>query len=138
MNKGIISIALFVAAFFFLMTANASAPGDHPVASFTLTTEMKGEKRLFVGVGGTIDHKINPDLFVNEWEVVEVTLISGDNLNHHIVIPDFHVMSETVSEKGKKTRITFVPFKNGGFSYYCTLENHRKLGMEGRMVVVEK
>ena len=139
MKKELFSIALFGVFFFFLMTANASAPGsDHPVVSYTLTTDIKGEKRMFVGVGGKIEGVVNPDIFVNEWDVVEVTLISGDKLNHHIVIPDFHIMSETVSEKGKKTKITFVPFKSGGFPYYCILENHRKLGMEGRMVVVGK
>ena len=60
---------------------------------------------------------------------------NGDNLNHHIAIPDFFIMSEVVSEKGKKTTITFVPFKKGEFVYYCLLENHRKLGMEGRLIV---
>lgn len=139
MKKGLFSIALFGAVFFFLMAANAAAPeSDHPVVSYTLTTAMKGERRMFVGVGGKIQGVVNPDLFVHEWDVVQVTLISGDNLNHHIVIPDFHVMSETVSEKGKKTEVTFVPFKKGGFVYYCTLENHRKLGMEGKMVIVAR
>lgn len=132
------SLSLF-GILFFLITAGAGATGpDHPVVSYTLTSEMKGEKRLFVGAGGKIQGRVNPDLFVNEWDVVEITLINGDNLNHHIAIPNFHILSETVSEKGKKTTITFVPFKSGGFDYYCLLDNHRTLGMEGKVVVVRK
>ena len=138
MKTWIFGFSLF-GVLFFLITAGASATGpDHSAVSYTLTSDMKGEKRLFVGAGGKINGIVNPDLFVNEWDVVEITLINGDNLNHHIAIPNFHILSETVSEKGKKTTITFVPFKSGGFNYYCLLDSHRALGMEGKIVVVRK
>lgn len=138
MKTGVFLLSLFgVLALMITAGANATGP-DHPAVSYTLASEMKGEKRLFVGAGGKIKGMVNPDLFVNEWDVVEITLINGDNLNHHIAIPNFHILSETVSEKGKKTTITFVPFKSGGFDYYCLLDNHRALGMEGKIVVVKK
>ncbi|HLG22629.1 MAG TPA: cupredoxin domain-containing protein [Candidatus Manganitrophaceae bacterium] len=138
MKWGIFSV-VFLTVFLFFMPARATAPGPgHAVVSYTLTTDVKGERRMFVGAEGKIKGVVNPDLFVNEWDVVEITLINGDNLNHHIAIPDFHIMSDTIVEKGKKTKVTVVPFKKGGFVYHCLLENHRKLGMEGKMVVVGK
>ncbi|WDT79387.1 MAG: hypothetical protein MPW14_19910 [Candidatus Manganitrophus sp.] len=104
MKTGVFLLSLFgVLALMITAGANATGP-DHPAVSYTLTSEMKGEKRLFVGAGGKIKGMVNPDLFVNEWDVVEITLINGDNLNHHIAIPNFHILSETVSEKGKRRR----------------------------------
>ena len=109
---------------------------DHPVASFTLKTVIKGEEQLFVGVGGKIDGIVNPTLSVHEWDVVKIALINDDGVNHHITLPSFFITSEEVSEKGTKTVITFVPFKTGGYGYFCILKNHRELGMEGLLVVI--
>jgi FtsP/CotA-like multicopper oxidase with cupredoxin domain len=111
---------------------------ERTVTAFTLKSETRGEKRLFVGVGGKIDGQANPTLFVNEWDVVEITLINDDGLPHHVALPDFFILSDKVMKKGQKTTITFVPFKTGGFVYYCELEGHREFGMEGQLVVVRR
>lgn len=138
MKKSILSIGL-LASILFSVTALADPPKpERTVAAFTLKSETKGSKRLFVGVGGKIDGQVNPTLFVNEWDVVEITLINDDGLPHHVALPDFFILSNEVTAKGQKTAITFVPFKTGGFVYYCDLEGHRKLGMEGQMVVVRR
>ncbi len=128
---------LVVMMSFFSVGAVGSATQnqDHPVSSFTLKTVMRGEGRLFIGVGGKIDGVVNPSLSVNNWDVVKITLINDDGLKHHIAIPSFFITSAEVSERGTKTVITFVPFKTGGYGYYCILENHRALGMEGLVIV---
>lgn len=136
MKRGVFLISLF-GIFLFLMTAGAGLPAqDRKVAAFTLRTEIAGGRRVFVGVGGKIEGVVNPTLFVREWDVVEVKLVNGDDLNHHIAFPDFFILSEEVNTKGKSTTVTFVPFKPGGFVYYCLLDGHRALGMEGQMTVV--
>jgi hypothetical protein len=132
--RSVSKLLLAVFVFFLAIRANSAEP-EHKTVSFSLTTAKQGERRTFVGAEGKLNGVVNPNLVVMEWDVVEVTLTNGDNLNHHIAIPDFFIMSEVVSEKGKKTTITFVPFKKGEFVYYCILENHRKLGMEGNLVV---
>ncbi|TAK07739.1 MAG: hypothetical protein EPO39_05915 [Candidatus Manganitrophaceae bacterium] len=138
MKRIILSIGLLV-GIVFSVTAPADPANPGPkVSAFTLKSDVKGPKRLFVGVGGKIDGQVNPTLFVNEWEVVEITLINADGLPHHIALPDFFILSNEVKEKEQKTTITFVPFKSGGFVYYCDLEGHRKLGMEGQMTVVRR
>lgn len=97
MKTGIFILSL-CGVLFLMITASATATGpDRPSVSYVLTSGMKGEKRLFVGADGKIKDVENPDLFVNEWDVVEITLINGDNLNHHIAIPSFHILSETCS-----------------------------------------
>ncbi len=132
-----LSVLMLAFSLFILIPAAPAetAEQDHPVAAFTLKTVADGEKFLFVGVGGKIDGVINPVLPVKLWDIVKITLINHDGINHHITLPDFFITSEEISEKGTKTVLTFVPFKKGGYGYYCILEGHRKLGMEGLMTV---
>ena len=138
MKNLIFSIGLLAGIVFSVAAlADPANPGRN-VSAFTLKSDVKGEKRLFVGSGGKIDGQVNPTLFVKEWDVVEMTLINTDGLPHHLALPDFFILSNEVRDKGQKTTITFVPFKSGGFVYYCDLDVHRKLGMEGQMVVVRQ
>lgn len=119
-----------------LATVNATPSSkDRPITHITLRTESDGDRRYFVGVGGTIDGKVNPDLFVKAWDVVEIILINNDGLNHHIGLPDFFITSHEVMEKGSKTTVTFVPFKSGGFTYNCILDNHKEMGMKGELII---
>jgi plastocyanin len=132
--RSVIVLFLGIAVFLTTVGAGAAEP-EHQFVQFTLTTNKMGERRMFVGAEGKIKGVVNPNINVKAWDVVEITLVNGDDLHHHIAIPDFYIMSEVVSEKGKKTTITFVPFKSGEFVYYCLLEGHRQHGMEGRLVV---
>ena len=138
MRNWFISIGL-LATLFFSVTAIAEGPNQkRAVSAFTLKSGTLDGKRVFIGVGGKIDGKINPALFVKEWEVVEITLINMDGLPHHIALPDFFILSPEIKEMSQKTMISFVPFKSGGFPYYCGLEGHRQLGMEGQIVILHQ
>ena len=39
------------------------------------------------------------------------------------------------AEAGDESSITFVPRESGEFEFYCTIPDHRALGMEGRLVI---
>ncbi len=39
------------------------------------------------------------------------------------------------AERGQQGTLIFVPQQSGEFTYYCTLEQHRQLGMEGTVIV---
>ncbi len=39
------------------------------------------------------------------------------------------------AEAGGQGTLTFVPQESGTFVFYCTIEGHRQLGMEGRLTV---
>lgn len=138
MKRAIFSAGLLAGIIFSVTAMAGPANPSRTVSAFLLKSGVNGEKRLFVGSGGKIDGQVNPTLFVNEWDVVEMTLVNTDGLPHHLAIPDFFILSSDVKEKGQKTTITFVPFKPGDFAYYCDLEGHRQAGMEGRMVVVRQ
>jgi len=109
----------------------ASAPNVH----FRLKTGMGDGKMIFIGVGGSLEGKTNPDLLVNPGDVVEITLVIGDSIQHDIAVPDFGVGSERISKLAAETHVVFRALQPGVFAYFCSLPGHRQAGMEGKLVV---
>ena len=106
-----------------------------PTVRFALKTGLIEGKMSFIGVGGDLDGKINPDLAVQPGDVVEITLTIGDGMLHDWAAPDFGVATEQISETGQQTVVTFKADQEGAFAYYCTVPGHRQAGMEGRLIV---
>lgn len=119
------------------MTPNHESMGVHGRAddSFTLRTGIADGKMVFIGRGGAIDGKVNPDLVVHEGDLVEVTLINGEGAEHDVVFPDFHASTPHVIGRGASATISFRVGSAGSFPYFCDLPGHRDAGMEGRISV---
>lgn len=106
---------------------------SEPTIEFTLKTMLGEGGFYFLGVGGEIDGIKNPDLHVKEGDIVKVTLINGDGVEHDLVI--FGRMAEHVKEKGEATHLVFRADEAGEYSYYCAVPGHREAGMEGLLIV---
>ena len=106
-----------------------------PSVSFTLKTVIAEGKMVFVGVGGTVDKLVNPTLQVNADDVVQVTLVNGDGVQHDIAVPDFRAKSDYVRDIGASSVIVFRADRQGEFAYFCTVPGHRQMGMEGKVRV---
>jgi len=104
-------------------------------AKYTLRSGIAEGRMVFLGVGGTIDGKVNPILTAVEGQVVQVTLINGEGTEHDIVFPDQDARSPRVVSKGASTSIVFRAGKAGDFLYYCDVPGHRLAGMEGQFLV---
>jgi nitrite reductase (NO-forming) len=112
-----------------------------PAAEYTpnvrvrLRTELGEGKMAFVGVGGEIEGIVNPVLRVNVGDVVQVTLVNNDGIDHDVVFPDFKAATDRVSRKGASSVTVFRADKAGEHAYFCSLPGHRQSGMEGKLVV---
>ncbi len=106
-----------------------------PTTLFKLTTGMRDGKMVFIGVGGSLDGKVNPDLVANPGDVIEITLVNGDGILHDVILPDLGVSSAPVSQKGAESKIVFKAAAEGVYAYICSLPGHRQAGMEGKLVV---
>ncbi|MGO8918951.1 MAG: copper-containing nitrite reductase [Stellaceae bacterium] len=119
------------------MTMPQGTMGVHGRAdvSFTLRTGIADGKMVFIGRGGAIDGKVNPDLVVHEGDQVEVTLVNGEGAEHDIIFPDFHSVSPHVTGRGASATVSFRVGSAGSFEYFCDLPGHRDAGMEGHVKV---
>jgi len=108
---------------------------ENAEAQFILKTAISDGKMVFVGVGGGLEGLVNPELQVQDGDVVQITLINGDGALHDITLPDFQAASEQITGKESTTQITFTAGIEGVFPYFCSVPGHRQAGMEGRLVV---
>lgn len=104
---------------------------------FTLKTGGDGHSLQFIGVGGDIDGVANPTLAVNPGDVVQITLINGQAVEHDLVIDEFGVATGSVTQLNEERVITFVADQEGTFEYYCNIPGHRAAGMVGTLQVGE-
>jgi nitrite reductase (NO-forming) len=116
---------------------NTSAAQSTPkTVEYTLKT-LTGQTppMAFIGVGGSIDGVVNPDLTANTGDTVKITLINGDPIIHDLAINDFGVSSGQLTQKDQQVTITFVPDRPGEFVYHCTIPGHHEVGMAGKLIV---
>ena len=106
-----------------------------PTVRFRLRTELAEGKMAFVGVGGAIEGVVNPPLRVAEGDVVQVTLVNNDGVEHDVVFPEFNAGTDRVNRKGASSVTVFRADKSGAFAYFCSLPGHRQAGMEGKLTV---
>lgn len=66
----------------------------------------------------------------------EVTLVykNTGKLPHDLVINELNVKTNVIAG-GKEDSVAFTPEKSGTFTFYCSVGNHRQLGMEGSVKV---
>lgn len=109
-------------------------PMEDVKVEYTLETTMADGKMVFLGKGGEIDGKTNPDLKANVGDSISLTLISGDGVAHNFYLDELNVKSADVSEQGSSITVEFAVDKEGTFAYYCNIPGHRQIGMEGKLI----
>ncbi len=106
-----------------------------PNIRYRLRTELAEGKMAFVGVGGDIEGVVNPTLRVNDGDVVQVSLVNNDGIEHDVVFPEFNAGTDRVNRKGASSVTVFRADKAGEYAYFCSLPGHRQAGMEGKLAV---
>lgn len=72
---------------------------------------------------------------VKQGDVVQVTFKNGDGF-HDFVIDELGVNSGRIKD-GEEATVTFTASKVGSFEYYCSVGEHRAMGMVGTLTVTE-
>ncbi len=102
-----------------------------PTLQFTLVAFIDG----FIGMGGDINGKENPTLLARPGDVVKVTVVNGEDLEHDFVIDELGVYSRHLSTEGQEDSVLFIVPAQGSFYYYCSVPGHRDYGMEGTLEI---
>lgn len=103
-----------------------SAKVEQPaVPADTLVIEMNGDK-----------YRFNPDsITVKKGQSVRITLTSVD-MPHNFVVDELEVQGAIV-KPGQTGSVEFTAAKTGDFEFYCSVGNHRQMGMVGKLKVAE-
>ena len=103
--------------------------------SYTLKTNIQDGNMVIIGVGGDIDGQVSPTLTAKVGDTVNITLTSGDGVEHDISFPDFNATSARLNGQGSSVMLSFVADKSGTFTYSCTVPGHADAGMKGTFEV---
>lgn len=70
---------------------------------------------------------------VKKGSQVKIVLNNKDGI-HDFVLEEFNVKTPQITA-GKTAEVEFTADKAGSFEYYCSVGNHRQMGMKGTLVV---
>ncbi|MFA6304411.1 MAG: cupredoxin domain-containing protein [Patescibacteria group bacterium] len=74
-----------------------------------------------------------PEIRVNNGDIVKIILDNQEGF-HDILIDEFNVKSAQL-KANQQTEVTFTADKTGTFEYYCSVGQHRAMGMKGNLIV---
>ena len=122
-------------------TSTGTAADTSTGATTTTSTTIKTPGVLEVTVHGA-NYKFDPVMITaKEGQVVRLTFISDGGL-HDFTLDEFAGAKTKQLQGGKgdakiynMQTIEFTATKKGTFTYYCSVGNHRAMGMEGTLVV---
>lgn len=86
----------------------------------------------FVVVGARFKFSVT-EMKVRVGDRVKVVFQNVDGI-HDWKIDEFHAATKRL-QAGQSETIEFVAAKAGTFEYYCSVANHRQLGMKGNLIV---
>lgn len=94
---------------------------------------MMKEEAVEVDVTGT-NYKFDPaTITVKKGDTVKINFTAQGNMPHDFTIDEFNVATKQLTNASET--VQFVADKAGTFEYYCSVGNHRALGMVGKLVV---
>jgi plastocyanin len=136
-----VGIGLFAATILFVMIAigragtsgrkpSVSTPSPTSLSSPTPTTE--GAKEIQV-IGSEYSYEPS-SIGLNEGDKARLTFRNVGRLPHNLVIDKLGLATKTIGQ-GQSDTIEFVATSSGTFEFYCSVGNHRSLGMEGSLEV---
>lgn len=83
----------------------------------------------------TTNFKFTPsEIRVRPGDTVRVTLTNNGNIPHDFRVDEFNAATEVI-QGGQTDTVEFVASEAGMFEYYCSVGNHRQIGMVGKLIV---
>ena len=107
------------------------------VPSVTTTTASPtamttAQAKEFTVHGGSYYFKPT-QITVKKGDSVKITFMNDAGF-HDFVLDGYNVKTDVIGT-GKSQTVTFTADKVGSFPYYCSVSNHRAMGMQGTLVV---
>ena len=97
------------------------------------TTENKSSKTVVFDITGkNYSFSVN-EIKVKKGDKVKINFTSKEGI-HNWVVDEFNAKTKTVSKNGQ-TSVEFNADKVGTFEFFCSVGNHRKKGMIGKIIV---
>lgn len=134
----VLALVIVVGGFLFLSkqkgdkTVNTTQQTPEVGTQVQSDTDDITDESFMVVEGGMFYFKPN-EIKVKKGETVKI-LFRNTEGEHDFVIDEFNVQSAKLDEN-ETEEITFIANKTGEFEFYCSIGEHRKNGMFGKLIV---
>ncbi len=147
---GLVLIILILGGAIYWSRANNTAPAESPEAAVEddirlsddelgeapdqgPAGEKVGEVKEFVVTGSNFAFDPS-EIRVNQGDTVKITLTNGSTMPHDWRLDEFNAATDII-QPGQEDTIEFVASEAGEFEYYCSVGQHRQMGMVGKLIV---
>lgn len=133
----IVLVALVGGGYYFFTQSNTQTtpkneePSEQQITAPTAAME-KGSVSEFTIKGSNFVFAPNV-MKVKKGDTVKITFMNAGGL-HDFVLDEFNVQTKQLPD-GESETIEFVADKAGSFEYYCSVGQHRQMGMKGTLTV---
>ncbi len=114
-------------------TTTTQTQTEEPTTAATESATDENAMQKAITVEGGMFFFKPSEIRVKQGEKVTITFKNTQGM-HDFVLDEFDVKSEVV-QSGKSTTVEFTPTKKGTFEFYCSVGNHRQMGMKGTLIV---
>lgn len=132
---GIVVVIAGIGVYFLMKPAEPSATmSPSPTATVTSSASptSTAQARTITVVGSDFSFDTST-ITVNKGDTVTIIFKNTDGI-HDWVVDEFNARTSRIGV-GKSAAVTFVANKTGSFEYYCSVGNHRQMGMRGTLIV---
>lgn len=112
------------------MTTSVASPGA--MATESATAMMEDGAQTITVEGGNFYFKPN-EIKVKMGTPVKLTFSNMQGF-HDFVIDDLDVKTKQITAGNKET-VEFTPTKKGKYEFYCSVGQHKQMGMKGTLIV---
>ena len=98
----------------------------------TVTVQNTKQPKVFKIEGVPYSFSLT-EIRVLKGDVVKIEFTTKQGI-HDWVLDEFNVRTPQLSQ-GQSNTVEFVADKTGTFEYYCSIGNHRQMGMVGKLIV---
>lgn len=125
---------LLIAGYFLLpqkKEENIERKKDSTETTETVQTQVVADKTTEVkGLNFSFDLK---EIRVKKGEKVAIQFTNTEGF-HDFVIDELNVRTQKIGE-GKSETVLIPTDKTGTYAFYCSVGQHRKMGMEGKLII---
>lgn len=151
MNKTIgiaVGVVVIIVVGYFVFSRNSGLADSTPTATTPAVTESalpsesvaanpsqgptENNIKTFTVIGRNFSFSPS-EIRVNKGDTVKIVFQNQDGM-HDWVLDEFNVRTPRI-QTGQSAEVTFVADKAGTFEYYCSVGEHRAMGMHGNIIV---
>lgn len=125
-------LAVIVIGFYFVNNAKVK-PGPSQNSGITASTVPSGPVKT-ISVSAKEFAYTPSTITVNKGDTVTINFTNNGTTAHNLTITELGVATKSIGP-GESDSVTFTPSASGSYKFFCSIDSHRSLGLEGTLEV---